>query len=120
LYGKRKGKAGVGKGAARVDRRAIDETIGGSGLEGGSIDGEADRQVGKSELKDCLTDIVDAAEAATMLEVTRQHVVHLFRTGRIEGRLLTATWVTTRQAVESYERRRRGPGRPRRESDENT
>ena len=59
-----------------------------------------------------LEDVVDAAQAAAMLGVTRQHVVHLFKTGRLAGKRLTATWVTTRQAVEAYERTRRPPGRP--------
>ena len=60
-----------------------------------------------------LTDVVDAAQAAAMLGVTRQHVVHLFQTQRLPGKRLTATWVTTRQAVETYARTRRAPGRPR-------
>ena len=68
----------------------------------------------------CLEDIVDAAEAAAMLGVTRQHVVHLLQAGRLPGKRLTATWVTTRQAVEAYKRTRRGPGRPRRQLYENT
>ena len=59
-----------------------------------------------------LEDVIDAAQAAVMLGVTRQHVVHLFKTGRVVGKRLTATWVTTRQAVEAYERTRRPPGRP--------
>ncbi len=59
-----------------------------------------------------LEDVIDAAQAAAMLGVTRQHVVHLFKTGRLPGKRLTATWVTTRQAVEAYERTRRPPGRP--------
>ncbi|MDP9364899.1 MAG: helix-turn-helix domain-containing protein [Chloroflexota bacterium] len=63
-----------------------------------------------------LADVVGAAEAAAMLGVTRQHAVHLFNTGQLPGRRLTATWVTTRQAVEEYARTRRGPGRPRRQA----
>ena len=59
-----------------------------------------------------LADVVDAAEAAAMLGVTRQHVVLLLKTGRLPGRRLTATWVTTRQAVHEYQRTRRPPGRP--------
>jgi hypothetical protein len=59
-----------------------------------------------------LADVVDAAQAAEMLGVTRQHVVHLCRTGRLPGKRLTATWITTRQAVEAYAVRRKGPGRP--------
>ena len=66
-----------------------------------------------------LTDVVDAAEAAAMLGVTRQHVVHLFKTGRLPGKRLTATWVTTRQAVEAYDRGRRPPGRPPRSNNDN-
>ncbi len=60
-----------------------------------------------------LADVVDAAQAAAMLGVTRQHVVHLCKTGRLPARRLTSTWVTSRQAVEGYARTRRGPGRPR-------
>ena len=60
-----------------------------------------------------LADVVDAAQAAAMLGVTRQHVVHLCNTRRLPARRLTSTWVTTRQAVETYARTRRGPGRPR-------
>ncbi len=59
-----------------------------------------------------LTDIVDAAQAALLLGVTRQHVVYLLKTRRLPGRRLTATWVTTRQAVETYAQHRRLPGRP--------
>jgi hypothetical protein len=59
-----------------------------------------------------LADVVDAAQAAEMLGVTRQHVVHLCKTGRLPGKRLTATWITTRQAVEAYTVRRKGPGRP--------
>jgi hypothetical protein len=64
---------------------------------------------------DWLADVVDAAQAATMLGVSRQHVVLLFTTGRIPGRRLTSTWITSRQAVEAYARVRRGPGRPRKD-----
>ena len=59
-----------------------------------------------------LGDILDAAQAAALLGVTRQHVVHLLKTGRLPGRRLTATWITTRQAVEAYKQTRRPPGRP--------
>ncbi len=59
-----------------------------------------------------LVDILDAAQAAERLGVTRQHVVHLLKTGKLPGRRLTATWVTTRQAVEAYVQERRAPGRP--------
>ena len=62
-----------------------------------------------------LADVVDAAQAAGMLGVTRQHVVHLCKTGRLPARRLTSVWVTTRQAVEAYARVRSGPGRPRRQ-----
>ena len=66
-----------------------------------------------------LEDVVDAAQAAAMLGVTRQHVVHLFKVGRLPGKRLTATWVTTRQVVEAYERTRRPPGRPPGRPDDN-
>ena len=66
-------------------------------------------------VKASLADVVDAAEAAAMLGVTREHVVHLLQAGRLPGRRLTATWVTTRQAVLAYKQTRRGPGRPRHE-----
>ena len=66
-----------------------------------------------------LADVIDAAEAAEMLGVTRQHVVHLLQTGRLTGKRLTSTWVTTRQAVDLYKRTRRGAGRPRPQADEN-
>ena len=59
-----------------------------------------------------LADIVDAAQAADLLGVTRQHVVYLLKTGKLAGRRLTATWITTRQAVEAYAQHRRLPGRP--------
>ncbi len=61
-----------------------------------------------------LANVVDAAQAAAMLRVSRQHVVHLCNTGRLPARRLTSTWVTSRQAVEDYARTRKGPGRPRR------
>ena len=66
-----------------------------------------------------LADVVDAAQAAAMLGVTRQHVAHLFKTGRLAGKRLTATWVTTRQVVAAYERSRRPPGRPPGRPDDN-
>ncbi len=59
-----------------------------------------------------LVDILDAAQAAEQLGVTRQHVVYLLKSGKLLGRRLTATWVTTRQAVEAYAMERRPPGRP--------
>jgi hypothetical protein len=59
-----------------------------------------------------LDDVVDASQAAAILGVTRQHVVHLCKTGRLAGKRLTSTWITTRQAVEVYASSRRGPGRP--------
>lgn len=59
-----------------------------------------------------LDDIVDASEAAAILGVTRQHVVHLCKTGRLASKRLTSSWITTRQAVEEYASSRRGPGRP--------
>jgi hypothetical protein len=61
----------------------------------------------------CLDDVLDAAQAAAILGVTRQHIVHLCKTGRLPSRRLTACWITTRQAVEAYAQDRRGPGRPR-------
>ena len=65
-----------------------------------------------------LEDIVDATQAAAILGVSRQHVVHLLKTGRLPGRRLTATWVTTRPAVEAYARNRPTRGRPRRRTGE--
>lgn len=62
-----------------------------------------------------LADVVDAVQAAAMLGVSQQHVVLLFTTGRIPGRRLTSTWITSRQAVEAYAQNRRGPGRPRKD-----
>ena len=62
-----------------------------------------------------LADVVDAAQAASMLGVSRQHVVHLFTTGRLPARRLTSTWISSRQAVEDYARVRQGPGRPRKD-----
>ncbi len=59
-----------------------------------------------------LADVVDAAEAAALLGVTRQHVVHLCKTGRLPARRLSSTWITSRQGVEAYRQTRRGPGRP--------
>ena len=59
-----------------------------------------------------LVDIMDASQAAERLGVTRQHVVYLMKTGKLPGRRLTATWVTTRRAVEAYAQGRRPPGRP--------
>jgi len=59
-----------------------------------------------------LDEVVDASEAASMLGVTRQHVVLLLQRGRLPGKRLTATWITTRRAVEDYALHRRGPGRP--------
>ncbi len=63
--------------------------------------------------EDLLADVVDAAQAANMLGVRREHVVKLLQVGVIPGKRLTATWVTTRQAVEGYARHRRPRGRPR-------
>jgi hypothetical protein len=59
-----------------------------------------------------LDDVIDAAQAATMLGVRRHHVVKLLQRGQLSGKRLTATWVTTRQAVEEFARRRRPAGRP--------
>ncbi len=72
----------------------------------------------EAKVRACLADVVDAAEAAALLGVTREHVVHLLQAGRLPGRRLTATWVTTRQAVLAYKQTRRGRGRPRRLSSE--
>ena len=60
-----------------------------------------------------LVNVVDVTQAAAMLGVTRQHVVHLCKTGRLTARRLTSTWVMARQTVEDYAHTRRGPGRPR-------
>ena len=67
-----------------------------------------------------LDEVVDAAEAASMLGVTRQHVVLLLQRGRLPGKRLTATWITTRKAVDDYARQRRPPGRPSRTGAHNT
>jgi len=64
-----------------------------------------------------LADVVDAPQAAAMLGVTRQHVVHLCQTGRLQARRLSSTWVMPRQAVEEYARTRRPPGRPKKAPD---
>ncbi len=66
-----------------------------------------------------LSDVIDATQAARLLGVTRQHVIHLLKTRRLAGKRLTATWVTTRQAVQAYTRTRRPPGRPRATDGEN-
>lgn len=60
-----------------------------------------------------LDEVLDAAQAAGILGVTRQHVVHLITTGRLPAKRLTSTWITTRQAVQAYALVRRAPGRPR-------
>ncbi len=59
-----------------------------------------------------LDDVIDAAQAANMLGVRRHHVVKLLQREQLSGKRLTATWVTTRQAVEEFARRRRPAGRP--------
>ena len=60
-----------------------------------------------------LDDVIDASEAARRLGVKREHVVKLLQRGQLPGKRLTATWVTTRQAIDAYARRRRPRGRPR-------
>jgi len=60
-----------------------------------------------------LDDVIDAAEAARMLGVGREHVVKLLQRGQLHGKRLTATWITTRQAAQAYARNRRPRGRPR-------
>ncbi len=89
-------------------------------MEGNQVDSGPDnlqategRSTGDETQVIDLSDVVDAAQVAGMLGVTRQHVVHLFKTGRLPARRLTATWVTTRKAVETYAHERRPPGRPR-------
>ncbi len=67
----------------------------------------------RGERDDLLVDVIDAAQAADILGVRREHVVKLLQAGRIPGKRLTATWVTTRQAIEAYARDRRPRGRPR-------
>jgi hypothetical protein len=59
-----------------------------------------------------LEDIIDAAQAARILDVRREHVTRLLQQGLIPGRLLTSTWITTRAAVDAYARERRPRGRP--------
>jgi len=68
--------------------------------------------MGSGATEDSLADVIDAAQAADVLGVRREHVVKLLQAGRIPGKRLTATWVTTRQAVETYARDRRPRGRP--------
>lgn len=70
-----------------------------------------------SAAAEILNEVVDAAEAARMLGVTRQHVVLLLQHGRLPGKRLTSTWITTRRSVEDYARQRRPPGRPPRSLD---
>lgn len=60
-----------------------------------------------------LDEVIDAAEAARLLGVGREHVVKLLQRGTLPGKRLTATWVTTRQSVEAYRLNRRRRGRPR-------
>ena len=60
-----------------------------------------------------LDDVIDAAEAAHLLGVGREHVVKLLQRGQLAGKRLTGTWVTTRQAVDAYARNRNPRGRPR-------
>ena len=64
-----------------------------------------------------LDDVIDAAEAARLLGVGREHVVKLLQQGRLRGKRLTATWVTTRQAAQAYAQNRRPRGRPRTKRD---
>ena len=63
-----------------------------------------------------LDEVIDAAQAAALLGVTRQHVVYLCKSGRLPARRLTSTWITVRQAVMDYAATRRSPGRPRRDT----
>ena len=77
--------------------------------------GRAISGMARSGRDDPLVDVIDAAEAAEILGVRREHVVKLLQAGRIPGKRLTATWVTTRQAIEAYARDRRPRGRPRKQ-----
>lgn len=60
-----------------------------------------------------LAEVIDAAQAAKLIGVRREHVVKLLQERQLAGKRLTATWITTVGAVEDYARRRRPPGRPR-------
>ena len=60
-----------------------------------------------------LQEVIDAAQAAVLLGVRREHVVKLLQRGVLPGKRLTGTWVTTRGAVETYAQHRRPRGRPR-------
>ena len=60
-----------------------------------------------------LQEVIDRAEAAVLLGVRREHVVKLLQRGVLPGKRLTATWVTTRGAVQAYAQQRRPRGRPR-------
>jgi len=62
---------------------------------------------------DWLDDVIDASQAASILKVTRQHVVLLCTSGKLPARRLTSTWITTRQAVMEYASTRPARGRPR-------
>ena len=59
-----------------------------------------------------LTDrIISVGEAASRAGLSRRHLQHLLKTGRIPGRKLERDWMVTWQDVDAYLKQRRKPGR---------
>lgn len=52
--------------------------------------------------EDRLDDLIDAAQVARMLAVSRSEVYALMRSGRLQARRVGASWRTTRRAVQRY------------------
>ena len=100
---------------ANMLRRAIQATAQRDGPQsrtGTEVTSDNPRSTASDESWIRLDDVIDAAEAARMLGVGREHVVKLLQRGQLHVKRLTATWVTTRQAAQAYARNRRPRGRP--------
>lgn len=62
--------------------------------------------------KDILNQIVTSSEVAAILGIERDTVSRMFKSGLLYGRQLGREWVTTHQAIQTYQQTKRNRGNP--------
>jgi hypothetical protein len=57
-------------------------------------------------------EFITALQAAARTGYSKQHILKLLKSGKLEGKQIGSFWVTTVAAVETYLRSNPQPGRP--------
>ena len=60
----------------------------------------------------CLDHVCSAAEAAAILGVTPERVMHFCRVGRLDARQIGGVWAIGTEGLKAFAKEKRKPGRP--------